>query len=343
MPVGTRGSVQYVGSDELAGLGADMVLANTYHLWVRPGHELVKRLGGLHTFMNWDRPILTDSGGYQVFSMKDRVKLTEEGVRFRSPLDGEYRFLSPELAIEIQEALGVDVAMVLDECLEWPATRERTIASTERTTRWLKRCLVARQHADRTAVFGIVQGGTYPDLRAAHAQEIGELDLDGFAVGGLSVGEGHDIMMGMVDASVPSLPTDRPRYLMGVGHPNDIVQAVRRGIDLFDCVLPTRHGRHGQIYTTEGKRNLKNGRYREDPRPIDPGLPGSPASGYSRAYLVHLMKAGEPLGKRLLTLHNLYFYQWMMGELRTAIQAGDQGRFDDLAALAERASRPADD
>ncbi len=343
MTVGTRGAIRGIEPHEVGekGAGADIILSNTYHLWERPGHELIGRLGGLHEFMGWHGPILTDSGGYQVFSMRDRIKATEEGVRFRSPLNGDLKWLTPELAVEIQETLGVDVAMAFDECLEHPATRERAKHSTDRTTRWLKRCMAARQHADRTALFGIVQGGMYEDMRIAHAQEIAELDLDGYAIGGLSVGEGHDLMMAMVQATTPHMPAGKVRYLMGVGQPIDIVEAVIRGVDMFDCVLPTRAGRHGTVYTWQGKRNLKIGRYAEDTRVLDPELPNSPANRYSRAYLRYLFKTGELMGKRMATLHNLYFYQELMRQLRQIIASGDEQALQDLRRRARQASGPA--
>jgi queuine tRNA-ribosyltransferase len=341
MPVGTRGAIRGVHPDRVAEVGASMVLANTYHLWERPGHERIRDLGGLHTFMGWSGPILTDSGGYQVFSLRDRMKLTEQGVRFRSTLDGSERYLTPELAVEIQEAFGVDVAMAFDECLEHPATRERAIDSTNRTTRWLKRCLAARKHADRTALFGIVQGGTYPDLRAAHAAELAAMDLDGIAIGGLSVGEGQDAMLSMVEVAVPELPAGKVRYLMGVGHPTDIVEAVLRGVDLFDCVLPSRAGRHAWAYTWDGRRNLKNARYKDDPAPLDPATVGSPANRFSRAYLRHLFHCDDSLARAVLTLHNLRFYQQLVGLLREAIAAGDEVELQRLRVAAKRATEAA--
>lgn len=338
MPVGTLGTVKGIDPTELRASGASLVLANTYHLWERPGHPRVQALGGIQRFMGWDGPVLTDSGGYQVFSLKDHLKVTEEGATVRSLLDGTWRRLTPEVAVEIQETLGVDVAMVLDECIEAEADRDRVIASTARTTRWLKRALAARQHADRTAMFGIVQGGMFADLRAEHADELTALDLDGYAIGGLSVGEGHDAMVSMIEVAAPRLPTDRVRYLMGVGHPNDIVEAIARGIDLFDCVLPTRMGRHGQAYTWEGRLNLKNKRFQDDAGPLDPGLPESPANRFSRAYLAHLVRCEELLGKRLLTLHNLYFFQEVMRLARAAILAGDAAALEDLRRRVKIAS-----
>lgn len=327
MPVGTRGTVRGVSVDEITEMGASMVLANTYHLWVRPGHRLIEKLGGLHQFMAWDGPILTDSGGFQVFSLREHNKTTEEGVKFCSPEDGQWRLLTPEVSIEVQEALGVDVAMAFDECLEWPATRERTIESTERTSRWLVRFLNARRKPESTAVFGIVQGGTYPDLRVEHAQKLAAMDLDGYAVGGLAVGEKHGTMLEMVETSTAHLPSNKVRYLMGVGYPKDMVEAVLRGIDLFDCVLPTRAGRHGTVFTSVGRLNLKNAVHKDDPNALDPNCPCTVCGTYSRAYLRHLVKAEELLGKRLLSIHNLWYYQHLMARLRDAILT------QDIAAL----------
>lgn len=340
MPVGTRGTVRGLTSDEIAGSGASLLLCNTYHLWVRPGHRLIEGLGGLHRFANWSGPILTDSGGYQVFSMRDRNKVTEEGVKIRSPEDGEWRMLTPEVALEVQQALGVDIAMAFDECLEQPATRERTIASTERTTRWLKRCIAAWTERDRTALFGIVQGGLFDDLRAAHAQELTELDLPGYAIGGLSVGEVKERMMAVTAHTAAHLPRHKVRYLMGVGHPIDIVEGVFRGVDLFDCVLPTRSGRHGQCYTSVGRVNLMNGRYADQDAPLDPACSCVACTTVSRAYLRHLFKAGEQLGKRLASVHNLTYYQGLVARLRTAIQASDLDGLEALRAEATTATNP---
>jgi len=343
MPVGTRATVRGLTPEELHATGADMVLANTYHLWERPGHRLIEQVGGLHRFMAWAGPILTDSGGYQVFSLRDRLRISEEGARFRSVLDGQYRMLTPEVVVEVQEALGVDVAMALDECVELPATPEHTAEATARTTRWLHRCLEARQHPERTALFGIVQGGLIPELRVAHAEELTALDLDGYAIGGLSVGEARDRMLEMVELCTAHLPADRIRYLMGVGQPSDIVDAVLRGVDLFDCVLPTRAGRHGQAYTWSGRRNLRNARYATDPEPLDPSC-GCPACrGYSRAYLRHLVKCDELLGKRLLTAHNLHFYQQLVSRVRRAVQVGDASALQAVREDAGRATRRARD
>ena len=337
MPVGTAGTVKGLTPEEVRATGASMVLANTYHLWVRPGHELVRELGGLHRFMNWDGPILTDSGGYQVFSLKEFCRVKEEGVRFRSPHDGQWRLLTPERAVEIQEALGVDVAMAFDECIEVPASAERVRASTERTTRWLERCLAARTQPERTALFGIVQGGLYPAQRKAHAARLAALDLDGYAIGGLSVGEPRADMLAMIDAAVPELPDDRVRYLMGVGYPLDIFEAVLRGIDLFDCVLPTRSGRFGQAFTSLGRLTIRHARYREDSRPLDPCCRCYTCRSFGRAYLRHLFLGKEILGPRLVTLHNLSFYQEFMARLRDAVRGG-LSSIETLRPLAEAAS-----
>lgn len=330
MPVGTRGSVRGVSPDALRSIGTTMVLANTYHLWARPGPERVARLGGLHDFMAWSGPILTDSGGYQVFSMADKVKLTERGVRFSDPLDGTRRFLTPELAIEIQETLGVDVAMQLDECLDAGADRDRAARSTERTTRWLKRGLTARRRPERTAIFGIVQGGMFEDLRAAHAQELADLDLDGYAIGGLSVGEGTQAMRSLAGVAAQALPVDRVRYLMGVGLPRDLVESVRLGVDLFDCVVPTRAGRHGTAFTSQGRLNIPSARYADDRGPVDPACTCPTCVTYSRGYLRHLFKVGELLPRIALSVHNLAYLHSLLRRAREAICAGDESALDAL-------------
>jgi queuine tRNA-ribosyltransferase len=329
MPVGTQGTVKGLTPEDLDRAGAQIVLSNTYHLWVRPGHERVRALGGLHAMMAWNRPILTDSGGFQVFSLKEFTKVSEAGVKFRSPVDGQWRTLTPELAVEIQEALGVDVAMAFDECIEWPAERDRVAKSTERTTRWLRRCEAARTQRERTALFGIVQGGTYDDLRAAHAQELAAMGLDGYAVGGVSVGEPREHMFAAAQAATPHLPADRVRYLMGVGYPIDLVDGVLSGIDLFDCVIPTRSARFGAVFTSVGRISIKHARYRDDPRPLDPTCACYTCARFSRAYLRHLFTANELLSPRLLTLHNVTFYQRLMARLRDAVEQGP----DAVAAL----------
>lgn len=329
MPVGTYGTVKGMTPEEVRGIGGSIVLSNTMHLWVRPGDAAIQQLGGLHRFMGWDGPILTDSGGYQVFSLKELARVTEEGVRFRSPKDGEYRMLSPEVCVSIQENLGVDMAMAFDECIEWPADRERVGRSTERTTRWLRRCLDARRAPERTALLGIVQGGFFPDLRAAHADELSAMNLDGYAIGGLSVGEPTDELLGMVEVVAPRLPVNKVRYLMGVGYPIDIVEAVMRGVDLFDCVLPTRNARNGQVFSSQGRLNVKHARFKLDPGPLDETCPCYTCRHFSRAYLRHLYLSDELLGHRLLTLHNLAYYLGLMQRLRAAVIAGP----DALAAL----------
>ena len=339
MPVGTKGTVKGLVPEELRSVGVEMVLCNAYHLWVRPGHERVQELGGLHTMMNWSGPILTDSGGYQVFSLRHLAKVSEQGVKFRSPHDGQYRTLTPELSIEVQEALGVDVAMAFDECIEWPADRDRVARSTERTTRWLKRCHAARRQPDRTALLGIVQGGFYEDLRIAHAHEIVDLDLDGYAIGGLSVGEPTDQLLGMVEATTPHLPDNKVRYLMGVGYPVNLVDAVARGVDIFDCVIPTRSGRFGYAFTSQGKISIKHARYGMDQEPLDPSCTCYTCRSFSRAYLRHLFQSNEILAPRLLSLHNVAFYQSLMARLRAAIRSGPES-MASLRAEAQIATDP---
>ncbi len=336
-PVGTYGSVKGMTPEDVSALGADMILCNAMHLQVRPGADQVEEMGGLHTFIGWKGPILTDSGGYQVFSLKDFVKVSEEGARYRAPLDGNWRLLTPESSTRAQEQLGVDFAMALDECIEWPADRDRVARSTARTTRWLKRCQAARQQPERTALLGIVQGGFYDDLRVAHAQEIAGLDLDGYAIGGLSVGEPLEDMLHTLDVAVPHLPPGKLRYLMGVGLPIDIVEAVIRGIDLFDCVLPTRTARFGQLFTSKGRLTIKNARYARDRGPLDPDCPCYTCQSFSRGYLRHLFLSNEILAPRLLTLHNLTFYQRLMARLRGAIALGGTEGETALAALRTKA------
>ncbi len=339
MPVGTAATVKGITPIELREIGVGMVLCNAWHLWVRPGHGLIHSLGGLHQFMGWDGPILTDSGGFQVFSLKDLRKVSEDGVKFRSPHDGAKLFLTPELSVEIQETLGVDVAMAFDECIEFPAERDRVARSTARTTRWLKRGLAARRQPERTALLGIVQGGFYEDLRHAHADELSELDLDGYALGGFSVGEPQDHMLPLVESTARRLPEEKVRYLMGVGTPHDLAEAVLRGVDLFDCVLPTRTGRFGTLYTSVGKLNIRHARFREDRGPVDPACACYTCRSYSRAYLRHLFLCNEMLAPRLLSLHNLFFYQSLMARLRAAIHAGPAA-LEATRADAARASAP---
>lgn len=327
MPVGTAATVKAMLPESVRETGADILLGNTYHLMLRPGAERVAKLGGLHTFMNWQRPILTDSGGFQVMSLSKLRKITEEGVNFSSHVDGSKHFLSPERAMEIQRLLGSDIQMILDECPAFPAEKSTIEKSLALSTRWAKRSKAAFGEQPGHACFGIVQGGVYPDLRKRSADDLRQIGFDGYAVGGLAVGEGQSAMFDTLDATMPHLPLDKPRYLMGVGKPDDLVGAVLRGLDMFDCVLPTRSGRNGQAFTRNGTVNLRNARHADDTAPLDP-LCGCPACRkYSRAYLHHVVKAGEIIASMLLTWHNLTFYQDLMAQLRSAIQRGDSERF----------------
>ena len=324
MPVGTAATVKAMLPESVREAGADILLGNTYHLMLRPGAERVARLGGLHRFMNWQGPILTDSGGFQVMSLSAIRKVSEEGVRFQSHIDGHEEFLSPERAMEIQRLLGSDIQMVLDECIALPASPEAVEKSLARSMRWAKRSKIAFGIQPGRACFGIVQGGTLPQLRRRSAEELMEIGFDGYALGGLAVGEGQGAMFDTVDATIPALPTDRPRYLMGVGKPDDIVGAVLRGIDMFDCVLPTRSGRNGQAFTRSGTLNLRNARHAEATEPLDPDCCCPACRHYSRGYLHHVVKAGEIIAAMLLTWHNLTFYQELMAELRAMIHEGRQ-------------------
>ena len=321
MPVGTQASVKGVSPDELKELGAGVILSNTYHLFLRPGMELVREAGGLHRFMNWDGAILTDSGGFQVFSLGDLRKITEDGVTFRSHIDGSKKFLSPEVSMEVQMALGSDIVMAFDECVPYPADYEYAKTSTERTTRWAKRCKDAMT-SESQGLFGIVQGGMYKDLREKSAADLVELDFPGYAVGGLSVGEPKELMYEMLGLTVHLLPEDKPRYLMGVGTPDYLLEGVMYGIDMFDCVFPTRVARNGMAMTHEGRLVMKNAAYTRDFSVLEEGC-GCYAcrNGYTRAYIRHLVRAEEIFGLRLLTLHNLYFLQAFMREMREAILA----------------------
>lgn len=329
MNVGTVGAIKgAVSTDDLKEIRTQVELSNTYHLHVRTGDKLIREFGGLHKFMNWDRPILTDSGGFQVFSLTGLRKIKEEGVYFQSHIDGHRIFMGPEESMQIQSNLGSTIAMALDECPPHPATREYMQNSVDRTTRWLERCKVemARLNSlpetinQEQLLFGINQGGTYEDIRIQHAKTISAMDLDGYALGGLAVGESHEEMYRILDETVPYLPEHKPTYLMGVGTPANILEAVDRGVDFFDCVYPSRNGRHGHVYTNQGKRNLFNSKYELDHLPIEEGC-GCPACrSYSRAYIRHLLKAKEMLGMRLCVLHNLYFYNTMMEEIRDAIE-----------------------
>ena len=321
MPVGTAASVKALTLEQVRAAGADIILANTYHLMLRPGAERIARLGGLHAFMRWDGPILTDSGGYQVMSLAKLRRITAEGVDFQSHIDGARHLLTPERAIEIQCLLGSDIHMQLDECVAYPASRPEAERAMMLSLRWAERSLRAFEQKARPgqALFGIVQGGVYADLRQRSAEALAAMDLPGYSLGGLAVGEGHDLMLETLEQTMPHLPRDKPRYLMGVGTPADLIEAVARGIDMFDCVMPTRSGRHGQAFTWSGKVNLRNARHAEDPRPLDPQSPCPAARDYSRAYLHHLVKAGEYLAATLLSWANTWFYQDLMAAMRTAI------------------------
>ena len=318
MPVGTQASVKGVSPEELKDLGAGIILSNTYHLFLRPGMDLVREAGGLHKFMNWDRAILTDSGGFQVFSLGELRKITEEGVSFRSHIDGSKKFLSPEVSMQVQMALGSDIVMAFDECIPYPADFDYAKKSTERTTRWAKRCK-AEMTAENQGLFGIVQGGMYPELRRQSVKELVELDFPGYAVGGLSVGEPKEMMYEMLSVSTEGLPKDKPRYLMGVGTPDCLVEGVMRGIDMFDCVFPTRVARNGTAMTWNGRLVMKNQEYTHDFRPIEEDCDCYACRNFSRAYIRHLVRANEIFGLRLLSLHNLRFLQRFMAALRQSI------------------------
>src|SRR5512147_2192668 len=322
MPVGTQATVKTLSPDDLVSVGAEIILSNTYHLFLRPGHELIREFGGVQKFMGWNRPVLTDSGGFQVFSLAELRKITEEGVMFQSPLDGGARHLiTPEYAVEIQEALGADIIMAFDECIPYPATRDYALESLERTLRWAGRCRDAKKSADQ-ALFGIVQGGMYLDLRRRSAEALVEIGFDGYGLGGLSVGETKPMMYEMIEASMPVLPEDRPRYLMGVGTPEDLVEGVDRGIDMFDCVMPTRNARNGVLFTSFGKLSIKQNRYRTDDGPIDPECGCPTCQRFSRGYLRHLYQSNEILASVLNTWHNLYYYLQLMRRMRQAIESG---------------------
>jgi queuine tRNA-ribosyltransferase len=318
MPVGTQGTVKSLTPEDLREIGAEVILANTYHLYLRPGHERIRRLGGLHRFMHWEYPILTDSGGYQVFSLGALRKISVEGVSFRSHLDGSSHFLTPESAVEIQEALGSDIAMCLDECTPYPVTPEEARRSLELTRDWARRCRRVHQ-SESQALFGIVQGSVFQDLRRESAEAIMEIGFDGYALGGLSVGEPSEERLEVIEATLPLLPVDRPRYLMGLGTPEDLVEGVARGADLFDCVLPTRNARNGMLFTRQGKVIIKNAVYADDPQPVDPECACYTCRNYSRAYLRHLYLAQELLSYRLNTWHNLHYFMELMADIRQAV------------------------
>ena len=332
MPVGTAATVKAMYPEQVRELGADIVLGNTYHLMLRPGAEEVAALGGLQDFMKWDGPILTDSGGFQVMSLSKLAKMSEEGVTFQSHIDGADYMLTPERSIEIQTLLGANIRMVLDECTPFPATHEQAEASMQLSMRWAERSKNAFAKYDAgigDALFGIVQGSVYEDLRHQSIADLQNIGFDGYAVGGLAVGEGQEMMLNVLDFTMPAMPQDKPRYLMGVGTPDDLVEAVARGIDMFDCVMPTRAGRHGTAYTWRGMVNIRNARHKHDPRPLDEASACPASSQYSRAYLHHLHRCGEYLGAMLLTWHNLAFYQELMAAMRVAIK---EGRFEDFRA-----------
>jgi queuine tRNA-ribosyltransferase len=351
MPVGTQGSVKGASPRELSELNAQIILGNTYHLFVRPGLDVIKHFGGLHNFMSWDGPILTDSGGYQIFSLAKLRKITEEGVEFQNHIDGARAFISPEIAMEIQAALGSDIAMVLDECVPYPSEYDYAAKSAELTARWAKRCKAVAASlrdahpahsvaATKQLLFGIIQGGTFDDLRRESAQAIVELDFDGYAVGGVSVGEPEEEMMRAVESAEPFLPTDRPRYAMGLGTPPQMLEMIAHGMDMFDCVLPTRLARNGTAFTAAGTLNLKNAEFALDIRPIEENCACETCREFSRGYIRHLIKAQEILGLRLITLHNLHFYLNLMNRVRTEIQTGSFDQFRK-AFVAEYKTRDA--
>ncbi len=319
MPVGTQATVKAVTPDNLEDIGAEIILANTYHLFLRPGHELIRDLGGLHKFMNWKRPILTDSGGFQIFSLRELAKITEEGAGFKSHLDGSSLFLSPEDAVSVQEALGSDIMMCLDTCIPYPADRAETLAATELTTRWAQRSRSAQNETGQL-LFGIVQGGMFPDLRTMAVDQLLEIGFDGYALGGLSVGEPNELMLDITEHTAKLLDQDRPIYLMGVGTPEDLVESVLRGIDMFDCVMPTRNARNGMLFTSRGRIVIKNSRYSADPRPPDENCGCYTCRHYSRAYLRHLYMSREILAYHLNTIHNLYYFVGLMRSMRQAIE-----------------------
>ncbi|MCX6111222.1 MAG: tRNA guanosine(34) transglycosylase Tgt [Proteobacteria bacterium] len=326
MPVGTVGAVKSLTPADLHSLNASIILGNTYHLYLRPGLEVLRTFGGLHRFIGWDKPILTDSGGFQIFSLGKLNKISEEGATFQSHLDGSRIHLTPELAVEIQETIASDIHMVLDECTPYPATHAEADRSMQRSMRWAARCRKARTKDD-LCQFGIVQGGVYPDLRQASVRALADIGFEGYAVGGLSVGETKQEMADMLDASTELMPTDKPRYLMGVGTPLDLIEGVAKGIDMFDCVMPTRNGRNGSLFTSLGRVNIKNQKYQIDQGPLDPACPCYTCTTFSRAYLRHLFVAGELTCMRLFTLHNLSYYIRLMARIRASIE---DGSFDTL-------------
>ena len=331
IPVGTNATVKAMNQDELKEFGAEIILANTYHLYLRPGHEVIKKLGGLHKFMNWHGPILTDSGGFQVFSLSPLRKITNEGVTFKSHLDGSTHFITPEIVMEIQNALGSDIAMAFDECTPYPSSREYTLNSLELTTKWARRCKESGVRGQgsgvKQALFGIIQGGIYPELRKQSAEELIEMNFDGYAIGGLSVGEPKEIMYEMINYTTPLLPHDKPRYLMGIGDLTDVLEAVSAGIDMFDCVMPTRNARNGTLFTSKGRISIKREEFKTDPSPLDPDCECYTCKNYSKAYLRHLFMNKEILSMRLNTLHNLHFYLDFFRKMREAIENWEFEKF----------------
>lgn len=327
MPVGTYGTVKAMTPEELTGIGAEIILGNTFHLMLRPGTEIIRKHGDLHDFMHWQKPILTDSGGFQVYSLAKMRKITEQGVLFNSPVDGRKIELTPEYSMQVQKELGSDIVMIFDECTPYPATEQEASDSMRLSLRWAARCKTAHE-GNPSALFGIVQGGMYEALRHESAAGLAKLGFDGYAIGGLSVGEPMAERNAVLDFTVPALPADKPRYLMGLGRPEDIIEAVRRGIDMFDCVIPTRHARTGFLYTSKGILKIRNSRYQDDIRPIDENCQCYTCQNYSRSYLRHLDKCGEILGSRLNTIHNLYYYQQLMRDIRSAIE---EDRFEAFA------------
>ena len=319
MPVGTQATIKGMAPEEVESMGARIILSNTYHLWMRPGNEIVKKAGGLHTFMNWKHSILTDSGGFQVFSLARPKDIKEEGVHFKSHIDGSAHLLTPELSMQIQNDLGSDIIMAFDECCAWPSEHKYAKQSLERTTRWLERCIKAHADPDKQALFGIIQGSCYADLRKQSAREITSFDLPGYAIGGLSVGEPAELMYEMLEETVPLMPEDKPRYLMGVGTPDYLIEGAIRGIDMFDCVLPTRIGRNGTVLTKDGRLIIRDKKSAEDFRPIEEDCDCYACKNYSRAYIRHLLKAGEMFGLRLCSWHNIHFLLHLMEDVRKAI------------------------
>ena len=328
MPVGTQGSVKAVSPDDLEEAGVRVILANTYHLYLRPGHRIIERLGGLHGFMNWSGPILTDSGGFQVYSLSRLRTISDRGVTFQSHIDGSRHFIGPEEAMEIQKALGADIIMAFDECAPYPSDYDYVLNSVRLTSLWARRCL-AHRNSTKQALFGIVQGGMYSDLREMSARELVDMDFDGYALGGLSVGEDRETRIRVIRETVDLLPEDKPVYLMGVGTPGDLVEAVMSGVDMFDCVMPTRNARNGTLFTTTGKITIKNACFADDERPVDQDCKCYTCTRFSRAYLRHLFMAREILAYRLNTIHNLYYYTHLMAEMRQAILEGSLGNYRD--------------